>query len=828
MAADFGAKSELARVGIRTLLRALAAGPDRKRCQEPFSAERFPRPADGGPKKVPGNISSAGKGLDSLVAAYSEGGAPCDPLELLLAVQTYYVLVVKLLVWQAIATARRQPDPAAAIRGAIGTDRLLQRIRELESGLLTADLSVAGPNGDDPFAWYIRSWDETLDHFVRRLADQWRGYDFRALTEGTGSDLLKALYQEVFPKRMRHALGEYYTPDWLARQMLDDVGYRGEPDRRLLDPACGSGTFLVLAIRRLRERLARPDGLQEDDRDRLLRAILSGVVGLDLSPLAVVTARANYLVAICDLLPRAGRIELPVHLADSILGWDEGGGDGGGEFDCVVGNPPWIAWDDLPPEYREATKPLWQRYGLFSLSGADARHGGGKKDLSMLMIYAAADRYLKPSGRLAMVVTQTVFQTRGAGEGFRRFRLGAEGPWLRVVGVNDLVDVRPFPGTANWTATIVLEKGRPTVYPVPYVKWSPGGGRQPLDAAPIDPRQPASPWFLWPRGWKGSRCNLIGPSHYEAHLGANTGGANGVYWVTLPDDAPQRKASGDAWFREGEAPAEPCVRVRIGSAGASPSHSEGNPREKDKQAAEGLVRVRNLAGKGKCPVPMVDHLVESELVYPLLRWGDVDRFCAVPKAFLLLVQDAETRRGIEETRMRERYPNAHAYLTQFREVLVGRAAYRRYQSRAAFYSMYDVGPYTLAPFKVVWRRMDRRINAAVVEPVSDPRLGVRPVVPQETCVLIAADSADEAHYLSAVLNSAMIEFLVSSHNVRGGKSFGSPGMLQYLRIARYDPQDAQHQKLAAASREAHHRARAGEPYDEVQDAIDRAAAELWA
>ena len=58
---------------------------------------------------------------------------------------------------------------------------------------------------------------------------------------------------------------------------------------------------------------------------------------------------------------------------------------------------------------------------------------------------------------------------------------------------------------------------------------------------------------------------------------------------------------------------------------------------------------------------------------------------------------------------------------------------------AALYSMYNVGPYTLAPLKVVWRRMDRRINAAVVEAIDDPLLGRRPVVPQETCVLTACD-----------------------------------------------------------------------------------------
>ena len=54
-------------------------------------------------------------------------------------------------------------------------------------------------------------------------------------------DLLKKLYQQLFPKSVRHDLGEYYTPDWLAEHVLNELGYEGDPDKRLLDPACGSG-----------------------------------------------------------------------------------------------------------------------------------------------------------------------------------------------------------------------------------------------------------------------------------------------------------------------------------------------------------------------------------------------------------------------------------------------------------------------------------------------------------------------------------------------------------------------------------------------------------
>ena len=270
-------------------------------------------------------------------------------------------------------------------------------------------------------------------------------------------------------------MGEYYTPDWLARHVLDQVGYRGEARQRLLDPACGSGTFLLAAVRRIRAaRLYLCHGAPGDSsKADLCRHILSHVAGIDLNPLAVMTARANFLIAIHDLLSADAveQFEIPIYLGDSILDQPRNDALNGGQFDFVVGNPPWIAWDNLPPDYREASKPLWERYGLFSLSGNAARHGGGKKDLSMLMLYAVADRHLKSGGRLGFVITQTLFQTKGAGDGFRRFRLGKEGEFLKVMRVDDLTAARPF-DAANWTSAIVIEKGPATQYPLPYFKWS--------------------------------------------------------------------------------------------------------------------------------------------------------------------------------------------------------------------------------------------------------------------------------------------------------------------------------------------------------------------
>jgi hypothetical protein len=796
LARDFGARSGVTRVAVRAFCRQLEM-PMRPEVEALWQEWELKLGKTAG-----GDAAGRRAKLKPLAARYGTGGELERPEATLLALQTWYLLVVKLLVAEALGTAAGAPGLAAGLCRAAGEGRLRAELEALEGGQLLGQLRLAregdspifadtkigtvplgGPSGGgEGFAWYLHAWSAEIERAVGGLAAQLAGYprELIARIPATGHDLFESLYQQLFPRALRHALGEYYTPDWLARHVLDQVGYQGDGQGRLLDPACGSGTFLVAAIRRLRA-VEENTGSEGDDRSRPMpsppaplpkgegrtsrspgfcRQILDRVVGLDLNPLAVATARANYLLAIADLLPGAAGLEIPVYLCDSILDGPEASGHPQRPFDYVVGNPPWVAWDNLPDDYRAATKPLWQRYGLFSLSANEARHGGGKKDLSMLMLYAAADRYLKRGGRLGMVVTQTLFQSKGAGDGFRRFRLGPGGDGLRVLRVDDMAALNPFPGAANRTSTIVLEKGAATEYPLPYVKWTPGRvrgrARQTCcTARPIEPDQPGSPWFLAAPGAAGGAGPAVGPSDYTAHLGANSGGANGVYWLAL---------------------------------------AGGN--------AQGI-SVRNLAAQGKRAVPAVEQTIEPDLVYPLLRWGDVRRWSARPSAHILLAQDVRTRSGIEQAVMRRDYPLTYAYLRQFEELLTRRAAYRRYQGQKPFWSMYNVGSYTVAPVKVVWRRMDRQLSAAVVETIDDKLLGRRPVVPQETCVLIDCTSSDEAHYLCAMLNSARLGALVAAHSMSGGKGFGTPGILGVINLRRFAPGDSRHAALAAASRRAH-------------------------
>jgi hypothetical protein len=477
-----------------------------------------------------------------------------------------------------------------------------------------------------------------------------------------------------------------------------------------------------------------------------------------------------------------------------------------GQFDYIVGNPPWVNWENLPDGYRQAIKPIWDRYGLFPHGGMDTILGKGKKDISMLMTFTAMDGLLKVGGKLGFVITQSLLKTSGAGQGFRRFQIpqgqGKATP-LRVVHVDDMVSLNPFEGASNRTAVMVLEKGKPTRYPVAYTLWRKTKGarftydstldeveaatkRLHFKAEPVDPNDQTSPWLTArPRALKAIH-KVLGRSEYEAHEGVNTGGANAVYWV------------------------EPVLK-----------------------RPDGLVVVRNLTEGAKIKVDEVTKPLEPDLLYPLLRGRDVQRWRAEPSALILMVQDPVKRRGVDEKDLQTRYPCTYGYLKRFEPVLRQRAAFKRYFTRldrggkvtetGPFYSMFDVGTYTFAPWKVVWTRL-ARIEAAVV----DLHEG-KPIVPQETVTLVECSSANEAHYICALVNSSPFQFAAISYSQEGGKSMGSMHTLEHIRIPRFDRKNPVDFRLADLSKQAHDAAKVGDEtrLQEIEAEIDRWAAKLW-
>jgi hypothetical protein len=827
-----------------------------------------------------------------------------DLKPLLFAVHTYYALFMKILAAELLSLQQGALLASVAEQlPALPGDLLRGRLEELEKGTWFEAQGIRNFLEADFFGWYLSAWNTDMEAAIRSLARALAEYEPATATLAPEStrDLLKKLYQYLVPKELRHDLGEYYTPDWLAELVLNEVGYGGNPEERVLDPACGSGTFLVLAIRRVLDYAEGSLAWRARERELVAR-ILENLVGFDLNPLAVIAARTNYLLALGPLARHLAGKDLPIYLCDSILTpqsqrtqqrpiehqkdipvpsaqkefWipeelvDEGqvdalchlleqcvGGnyqteeflergrrelkweeplterslrelyekvrrlEGEGRnglwarliknafapvfraavpFDYVAGNPPWVNWESLADQYREATKGLWETYGLFSLKGHAARLGGGKKDVAMLMLYASMDNYLKDGGKLGFVITQTVFKTKGAGDGFRRFQLGKEGPRLKVLSAHDLVELQPFEGASNQTGAVVIEKGARTEYPTGYIVWRkarPGRigvdlslgeveertTRRLFSARPVNEAEPTSPWLTASPAALAAMQKAVGPSAYQAHAGACTW-ANGVYWLRIVE-----------------------------------------------RRADHLLLVENLHDVGKTEVKQVQALVKPDLVYPLLRGRDVGRWRAQPSAYILMVQDPVKRRGYEESWLKVTYPHTYAYIKQFEDVLRQRSGYRKYFDPVndPFYSMYDVAEYTFAPYKVMWRRMVGRTDGVVAAQITDEYLGEVVPVCHELTTFVAFSDKVEANYFCAVLNSALPSLVSLSYST--SKSFGSPHVLEHVAIPKFEPSNPLHQSLASLSQRAHQLAVSGEEGEvelcRVEEEIDRLAAQLW-
>lgn len=204
---------------------------------------------------------------------------------------TYLVIVAKALAWSAMIDA--PPTNGAA----------------LLHGAAFSDLGIEGQSEADFFDWVLEA-DGGAD-LVMRIARQVNRFRLRDIRV----DILKALYESLIDPETRHDLGEYYTPDWLAARMVS-AAVDKPLEQRVMDPACGSGTFLFHAVRAVLVAAEATDMTPEEAVRRATRQI----AGIDIHPVAVIFARVTYLLALMPALREGhpGSLPVPVYLGDAL------------------------------------------------------------------------------------------------------------------------------------------------------------------------------------------------------------------------------------------------------------------------------------------------------------------------------------------------------------------------------------------------------------------------------------------------------------------------------------------------------------------------------
>ena len=234
-----------------------------------------------------------------LTAALGEIARSSDQLDDLFVRHTYLSAVIGMVVQASFSGDIKrlaENDPA---------DLLLGRDFRSKTGL-------QGVVESDFFAWPTEVGGLPL---LRTLARRIARFDWQKAP----NDVAAILYETVIPPDERRQLGEYYTPDWLARAIVQEVVT--EPlDQYVLDPACGSGTFVAEAVNHFIEA-ANKTSL---DPKEVLEWLRFSVAGIDVHPVAVHLARAAWVLAAQPAIQAAveagfaANVTVPIYLGDSL------------------------------------------------------------------------------------------------------------------------------------------------------------------------------------------------------------------------------------------------------------------------------------------------------------------------------------------------------------------------------------------------------------------------------------------------------------------------------------------------------------------------------
>lgn len=236
----------------------------------------------------------------------------------LYSLQTAYAVIVKIIAYKVACNAKFDDKffefnayPAAS-DAALG-----QVMQRLEDGAVFREIGIGNLLEGDFFSWYaeVKQWDSEIAECIRQVFELLSRYEDIAIfgSKNESQDLFRELYLHIMPDKVRHSLGEFYTPTWLADHVVEAAIQKLDTPKAWvgLDPCAGSGTFLNVMIRRV---LDETEDL--DDQTRL-QAVIRRVRGIDLNPLAVLAARVNYFITVSSLATRDQYLEIPVYLGDA-------------------------------------------------------------------------------------------------------------------------------------------------------------------------------------------------------------------------------------------------------------------------------------------------------------------------------------------------------------------------------------------------------------------------------------------------------------------------------------------------------------------------------
>lgn len=300
------------------------------------------------------------------------------------------------------------------------------------------------------------------------------------------SDIWKQVYQKILPKEEVNKLGFVNTPDEIVDVILDVIEYKSDNqelcNKIILDPACGSGTFLVNALSRLIKHLNTDLGCHQipnspswkTDKAKL-EIILRNINGVDINPFATFLTTLNLVFMLMDLYSEVVSkdpyfsLELKIITSDSLTdkltrttinGFENARRSEAIEnmkkfiqllrqkFDYVIGNPPWgtVLRGKLGPLGSEEKRAEYKK---------QFKSATGKYDIYVLFMERGIE-LLRDNGTLGFI-TQVNYVSQDYGDGIKQVikKSGSITKFIDMQRVGQYI----FPQWTNYPAITIFKKG---------------------------------------------------------------------------------------------------------------------------------------------------------------------------------------------------------------------------------------------------------------------------------------------------------------------------------------------------------------------------------
>ncbi len=296
----------------------------------------------------------------------------------------------------------------------------------------------------------------------RTLVDTLSEYDFTKME----SDFLGRVYEKLIPPQERKRLGQFYTPpeivDLIAKLTIMDK------EAKVLDPACGSGSFLVRAYHRLRELNGMPREISGPLTEEFHKRLIDQVYGIDINQFPAHLSVINLVIQ----NPKAKIDTVNVVVKDffdvrprqvTFTGFDSMTAEGEKTiikmpytFDVIVANPPYIRQELLGDKEKEKIFSLIEKeFKDKVFIGKAGRSGAISLDRTSdiyIFFYIHSINFLNKGGKLGFISSNKWLEV-GYGESFQEFL-------LQNVKISFIIefDRAVFPDAEVNTTVTILQK----------------------------------------------------------------------------------------------------------------------------------------------------------------------------------------------------------------------------------------------------------------------------------------------------------------------------------------------------------------------------------